>query len=115
MTIIELEGICPSRKIRIATVSQYMLSENRKCATVIERLSLQIFFCPMYIVFGMVENPWMIEGRVVRNEIQQELQAMISEPVPELEEGFVSSKILVDNVGADSKRGSGYVLFRKVG
>jgi hypothetical protein len=114
VAIIELEGICPAREIGIPTVSQYKVSENRRCTTVIKRLSLQVFFSPFHIVFRMGRNPWVIQGRVVWNKIEEELQAMISESVTELEEGFVSSEILIDRVTTDSKRRSGYVFFCKI-
>jgi hypothetical protein len=114
VAIIELEGICPPRKIGIPTVSQYTVAENRRCTTVIRRLSLQVFFGPVHIVFRMIINPWVIQGSVVWNEIEEELQIMLPEPVPELEEGFVSSEIPVDCVSTDCKRRSRYGFFCKI-
>jgi hypothetical protein len=52
---------------------------------------------------------------VVWNEIKKKLQIMIPEPVPELEERFVSPELLVDCVSADGKRRSRHVFYCKIG
>jgi hypothetical protein len=114
MSVIELGGIRPTGKAGITAVSQYNVSENRRGATVIKGFFFQVFFSPVHIVFRMIINPWVIEGSMVWNEIEEKLQPMIFEPVPELEESFVSAEILADCVPTDSERRSGYVLRCKI-
>jgi hypothetical protein len=114
VSVIELKGIRPTGKVGITAVSQYNVSENRRDTTVIKGLSSQVFFGPVNIVFRMFIDPWVIEGSVVRNEIEEKLQPMVFEPVPEQEKSFVAAEILADCVPTDSERRSGYVLRCKI-
>ncbi|MCU0573683.1 MAG: hypothetical protein MUC41_11905 [Syntrophobacteraceae bacterium] len=103
ISIVQLEGIGPPRKIGVPTMREYPRFLTALQPDIVVRDIGQIFLGPLDIVFGMGLHPVMIQRRVVGHEIEHQPETACGHPVPQPFEGLISAEILINGIGRHRK------------
>ena len=83
---------------------QHARARARVDADVVRRLTREVGVCPLHVELGMIADPRVIEGGVVWNEVQHELDAAVGQPLAKPLERPRSTELAVDDVVADCER-----------
>ena len=114
IAVVELQGVGPAGKVRIATVSQQQVARLAFDPGVVVRLAGQIEFGARDIILRMILHPRMIEAGVVGNEVQHQPHAAPAEPVAQPSQRRIAPEVFVNRVAGDREAGAADVVVAQV-
>ena len=78
--VVELQGVGPAGKVRIAAVGEQQVAALAFDPGVVLRSASQIEFGTLDEEIGMIFDPGMAEPHVIGDEVEHELEAAFAEP-----------------------------------
>ena len=81
VAIIELQGVWPARKVRIAPVRQQDIAARASGPGIVLRRLSQIQFSAGDVILGVLLHPGVIQASVVGDKIEHQTQATLPQPL----------------------------------
>src|SRR6266566_1770195 len=93
---VELCNILPWGKVRVVSVGNHCSARLKKCAGCLR----QVLACPLHKVFGMLEDPGVIQRNMVGHKIQDQAQASLREHLTRRGEPLWSAEVRIHDVSS---------------
>ena len=115
VAVVELQRVRPAGEVRIAPVGQQQIALLALDPGVVLRRTRQVQFRAGDVILGMILHPGMIQARVIGDEVEQQPQAALAEPLAQPGQRGIASELIVHRVAGDGETGTGDVLLAQVG
>ena len=114
VAIVELKGICPARKVRIASMREEPVALGAPGPRIILRRPREVELRPRHVILRVLLYPRMIPGRVIGNEVEHESQVAAPETLAEPGERRVPSEIRMHGIAGNRETGACNILLAQV-
>ena len=103
VAVVELQGVGPALKVRVAAVGEHQRAVFRLHATVVPRCARQVTLAAVDKVVRVLVDPRVIRGHVVRDEVEHQLQSAFLQPLAQTRERDIAAEIAMDDVVLDGE------------
>ena len=110
--VVQLEGVGPAVEVRVASVGEDAAAVH---AAVVARLLRQLLRRAADVVLGVLVHPRVIGCRVIRDEVENQPETAIPEPLPKPTERGIAAEVVVHAVVLHGETRAAHVVRLEVG